>query len=129
MPYTIQHNGKTFEASLLTQKKKDVFAETMKARAVATAVSARKYLADDEYQKHYDAAMDRVNSGAYDFHSEFTEKALKTPGGILLLSCVLFGVGEADMVELFRHHRDEVRATLDAVLRESNAQADPPGAA
>jgi len=126
---TFEHAGKVYKVSRLTQAKKTQFEDISKAAAVAAVTRAKDVLTDDEYQEAYDRVMERVAGGTFAFHSPFTQKSLKTHGGVLLLSRVLFGVGEEEMLELFKARGPEVRAVIDLVVRESNAAADPPGAA
>lgn len=130
--HTFAHAGKTYHVSRLTQDKKNAFADISKAKTMAAVTRMRGLLDAEEYETAYNEAMDRINGGAFAFHSPFTQKALKTHGGVLQLACVLFGCGEEEMIKLFRERGKDVRALIDLVVRESNpadGEADPREAA
>lgn len=118
---TFHHNGRTYKVSRLTQEKKDQFSDISKAKAIAAVVASKKYLPAEEYQETLNEVIDAAPH-RFAFHSPFTEKALKTHGGVMQLACVLFGCDEAEMVTLFQERRDDVRAVLDLILKESVAQ-------
>lgn len=127
-PQKVHHDGREYVVSPLTQEKKDEFSEAMKARAMKAALNLKRYgdLTEAEYHEAYALALDRVTAGAFDFHTPFTQDALKTHAGVTLLASILFGVSEREMLELFVAKGDEVRAALDVVLKGS--VADPPKA-
>ena len=123
----IRHKGKTYSVHRLDRDRKNAFSTLAKASALAAVVALRSLVPEDEYKIAYKAAVEHIGSGAFAFHSDFTQKALQEHGGVLMLTQVLLDCSEDEVVELFRERRDEVRAALDLALKESD-KTDPPKA-
>lgn len=124
--YPFEHGSKVYKVSRLTQAKKKEFSRQMKQRALRVVLSLKDVVSDDEYTASYNAALERVASGAFDFHSPFTQAALKTPGGVMTLSAILFGCTEDEMEQLFRERQPDVKMTLDLALKDSAIQTPDP---
>ncbi len=121
-PYVFEHGGKRYVVSRLTREKKKAFAASMKTRALKAVLGLKDIVSDEEYAAAYNAALERVASGAFDFHSTFTQQALRTPGGVTALAAILFGCDEDEMTKLFVERRDDVKVMLDVALKESSAE-------
>ncbi len=123
----IRHKGKTYTVHRLDRDRKDAFATLAKASALAAVVALRNLVPADEYDVAYRAAIEHIGSGAFAFHSEFTQKTLQSHGGVLMISRVLLDCSEDEVVELYRERPDDVRAAINQALKESNPP-DPPKA-
>jgi hypothetical protein len=136
-PHTLEHNGRVYTVSLVTQTIKTQFSEWMWGRARRAAFSMREGMSEEQYERHLKALTDDYKAGEYDFESETCARVLKTKGGVVGLCSIVFGCSEDEMKALMLECSAEVKALLGLVMSESfpdmpkveknTANPQPPG--
>lgn len=121
-PYTIEFNGKTYRAQMITQKVKSQVERWLEKRAMATVMRFRADLDLAEFRALSAAVTADIAAGKYSFGGPFSIEALGTmAGGVAFASCI-FGCTEDEMQELFASKTDEVTQILELIQSQSFPQ-------
>lgn len=125
--YSLEHGGKTYAARLLSQAEKAAYEDVLTGRALRMLESMRRVYTAGEYEDERVALLDAIKVGEFGFHGPLAVESLKTPGGMLSLAAILFGLDESEAFRLMAERREEVSAILNAVLAASLPAGRPAG--
>lgn len=115
-PHAIEHAGRAYQFTLLTQRVKSVYERWLlgKARQIVLTM-----FDGEEQARELQALKMAAVGGQYDFHGEISLASLQTPAGLLTLGAALCGSTEDEFLALMAAKGDEVRAVIETVLAES----------
>ena len=95
IPWTIDHEGKTFRVRKLTQGVKKAFSTQLSQRVLRQFLAAQ-----DGEGGAYDGAVallaDRIAAGRYDFAGPVAQQSLRTEEGVFGLAMLMIDVDEED---------------------------------
>ncbi len=126
-PHEFDHKGKTYTVSLITQNVKLAFEKGLFARAKRAALELRDLLSPEDYLAHVKALNDDYISGQYAFESERGLAAVSTISGMVLLTSLLFGCPEDEVVPILTERKDEVIGLIQMIFKESFPGTDKEG--
>lgn len=121
-PMTIEYNGKTYKANLITQKVKSQVERWLEKRAMASVLRFRAELDMSEFRNLSAAVTADIAAGKYAFGGPFCTEALGTMAGGLAFASFIFGCTEEEMEALFLACGDEVTQILELVQAQSFPQ-------
>lgn len=121
---SIQFNGKTYTAGLITQKVKADFEKRMERKALDAIFKVKDLLDPVEFREAVSGVTRDIAAGIYSFGSERSIQALSTPAGTCSFASILFNAPEAEIEQLVMAKSDEFKIVMDLVREKSypNAQ-------
>lgn len=121
-PMTLEYNGKTFKAGLITQKIKSQVERWLEKRAMASVMRFRADLDIAEFRNLSAAVTADIASGKYAFGGPYCVEALGTMAGGVAFAAFIFATTEEEMEELFLARPEEVTHILELVQAQSFPQ-------
>jgi hypothetical protein len=127
-PIELEHGGKVYTASPVTQKVKSAFERWMQQRALGAAQALANE--DPSMGRVVEAVLDRIDSGHYSYHGKRSLEAILTPDGYLTLTALIFGIDPDEAMALTMAIPGEVGSVVAQVIRDSfpDAKVSDPNA-
>jgi len=113
------HKDKVYKVGLVNQAVKLKFERALFHRAKEAALEMRDLMTPDEYRDHLKQLNDDYIGGQYGMDSPRGLEVLRSVQGGITLVALLFGVDNAEAVQLIMERKDDVTALLQVVLHES----------
>lgn len=124
-PHVFEHEGKTYSVRMLDQNVKDEFEKALFGRARSLARLEQPDLSEEQFASVLLALNDKFLEGEYALESKKGLAFLNSTKGQLVLSSILFGVPETEMVQMLLSRGIEVAAMLKLVIDESLPKRKP----
>ena len=125
-PHLFEHDGVSYEVSLITQEVETAFSEWLWGRARKVACDLYSALGDEKLTAELEKLGRLYLDGEFAFESATTAEALKTKAGVLKLCSLLWGCDEKEMVRLIVARGPEINTLLGVILAESGYEAATP---
>lgn len=120
---SIQFNGKTYTAGLITQKVKADFEKRMEKKALDAIFRVKEHLDPVEFREAISGVTRDIAAGVYSFGSERSIQSLSTPSGTCAFASILFSVPESEIEQLVMSKPDEFKIVMDLVREKSYPNA------
>lgn len=124
---SIQFNGKTYTAGLITQKVKADFEKRMEKKALDSIFRVKDLLDPVEFREAISGVTRDIAAGVYSFGSERCIQSLSTPSGICTFASLLFNSPESEIEQLVMAKPDEFKIVMDLAREKSYPNAQKVG--
>jgi len=118
-PFKIILKEKTYNVGLITGDIKIAYEKEMYAQAIRAVGMQRQFLPEDDYRGMMKELAAQYGRGEFAMEGEEGRRLFDTPRGLFLITGLVLGVDQAEVLAIMLEDGPQVSAVIEAVIKDS----------